>query len=222
MELSSLPKLSIREALQRFENSAHHWVRPQYLDWIADESANEKIDVLGVYYHDGDLHCDELAFDWGDMLLVNGDLIVAGEIATHDDTELMVLGDMRCRDFLSYCSAAIIGDLTVERYLVGDSQCELGTAVGGTIQAKFIANHANCFRAENVAAPFIFNQHHIETFDGNNNAAINGNVNTKTAQAIFTENFDVYNMSYALSSHLEAGVDPLKVNAESIMSKMLH
>lgn len=216
MNIAGLPVLSIQAALQQFAAAQNNGIRPRYLDWIVDEHGSDQC----VYYHDGDLHCDHLDFEWGVNLLVNGNLYVKGDVITNDDSELIVIGNMQCHDFLTYSSATITGNLLVERYFLGDSECDLGIQVGGTMQANFILNDANCLSAHTIEAPFIFNSHGIGTFDTRTGQSVVGNVSRKTLEAIFPDNFDFDDLSYGLANCLEQGIDPLKPNAQSILNNL--
>lgn len=218
MDIAKLKNITINEALAIFNSKQPHWVRPSYFDWTADAHGTERC----VYYHDGDLHCSELDFNWGQSLVVDGDLYVDGNVSTHDDSELIVLGSMHCQNFLTYCSAAISGDLTIDQFLLSDSQCDLSTDVGGALKAHFIFNNANTLRAQAIDVPLIYNQYVIHTYDGYNNKKVQGNVTAATLKKLFSKAITIDDFANGLAHYLEQGKNPLHANAVALNKTLLN
>ena len=91
-----------------------------------------------VICYDGDVELPELEVGTA-VVIVNGNLNVTGNISDcdgEDNTLLIVLGNVKCKNFLTYSATFITGDLHVEHTLLGESANDCN--IGGNLQARTI------------------------------------------------------------------------------------
>jgi len=110
------------------------------------------------------------------VVIVNGNLHVTGNISDcydEDETLLIVLGNVTCKNLLTFSTICITGDLRVDHTLLGESACDYTCRIGGNLQAGTILAHGHWIKVEGEATFQYFYYRHIPTEDKNGELARN-------------------------------------------------
>ena len=141
MELKGGNELSVDD-VRAMRPRLRSKITPRHLDIILQtgELWHRAIHVPGDLEIDGDLELAEAKIQ---VLFVNGDLTVSGRLRDREDEEIesliLVGGNLKARDLLTFGSLEVHGDVTVEENLVLlDNSCI--SHIEGNLKASFAIN----------------------------------------------------------------------------------
>ncbi len=117
-------------------------------------------------------------FDIGtSAVIVNGNLNVQDTIADcqrADNSILIVLGDVSCKNLLNLSAMHISGNLEVRNVLLGDSLCDYTLSVGGNLTAPTILDYGHSISVKGkISARDIHSFNSVEDISGAVAAAFN-------------------------------------------------
>lgn len=120
----------------------------------------EVSDKITCYY--GNVDLPELKVG-DDILIVNGNLNVAGNISDCDGVDsslLIVLGNVKCKNLLTFSAMHITGDLHVDHTLLGDSLNDYQCNIGGNLQARTIIENGHWIIVQGEATfQYLYDSH---------------------------------------------------------------
>jgi hypothetical protein len=128
-----------------------------------------------------------------DIIIVNGNLTVAGNIEDCDGVDsslLIVLGDVTCKNLITLSGIFITGNLRVEHTILGDSLCDYPLKVEGDLNAKTILNGGHFFESfGTTTAAYIMNANGSVR---DKNGVLKPNLADEDLMYDFTENPESY------------------------------
>lgn len=104
------------------------------------------------------------------VVIVNGNLHVTGIISDCDGedlTLLIVLGDVTCKNLLTFSTVFITGDLKVAHTLLGDSANDCTCKIGGNLEVRSIIEGGHWITVQGEAKFQYFFNMHCEAEDKN-------------------------------------------------------
>jgi len=114
---------------------------PLQINMIPD---SDDSDFMSIQYHSGPLKASSLVMERRAVTIVDGDLTIENgfldDSGLFDDfSYLVVLGNLRCRNFISTSAVYVDGNLEVSELLYYDSFGECTLEVQGSLQTKAFA-----------------------------------------------------------------------------------